>query len=519
MRLGSTARGREPYLVVVGVVVGLLLGGLVLPLAVGERTVTTTTDLAGSGIDDFAADGSDTGSAAGSGGLDGSATDPGTGIGPGGPGSAAGPGGPSGPGSTTGPGGPGGSTGGPGGTTRLTATDVGVTSSEIRVGFLIMDLGGAAELGFNFPGIDPAVQEAVYQGYVDDINERGGINGRRIAPVFETYDVTDRDDMLRACRALTKDAKVFAVLGQFTFTDPVLCVTEQGRTPMIAQMTQGLPTFLLERSRGLLFSLVPSAPRTMKTFAAELHRSNEIGNRKVGIFADEFLDPGGREGTVLQKALEAHGYTVAHRSRLTADVGVANSQVPIELNEMATKGVGIVLMLANSLSSQSFVQQAEKRGFLPKYAVTDFASMTTDGNNANMPQSYNGALAITALRINESKVGRPEPAPAVECRQLAERRTARSYPRDDGSYYVMTQECAMVRIFERAALMAGAELTRGRLSAAIQRLGNVPAVDSVVGGGAFAPGKYDYADYVRAARWEFACKCWKPADEFRQVTA
>ena len=63
----------------------------------------------------------------------------------------------------------------------LTATDTGVTPTGIRVGMLILDVGPVGKAGAAV-AIDPEQQRAAWQSYVDDVNARGGINGRKIEP-------------------------------------------------------------------------------------------------------------------------------------------------------------------------------------------------------------------------------------------------------------------------------------------------------------------------------------------------
>lgn len=491
---------------------GTMLVGLLLPLIVGKPDAGSSVATAsGDGLSSFEGSGFS---------ADGAVQGPDV---PGSPGSANDGVGPAGTATTvagtatTVAGGGGGGGGGTGPLGPLTASDRGVTPTEIRVGFLMLDLAAASRLGFNFPGVDPETQQKVYEAMVDDINARGGIHGRKIKPYFRAYDVTSAQDMENACSYLAEDVKVFAVVGQFVMSQPVLCLTETHKTPNVAPMTQGLPEFLLERSNGLLFSLIPSATRSMRNFAAELDRLGVIGDKQIGIMSDKFLDPDGRAMNALKQALGDAGHEVVHMSHLAADVSVYSGQVPVEANEMRRKGVDLVLLLSNQLASQQFAQYADGQQYFPGYAVTDFASMASDGGNANMPDSYDGTVAITSMRFNEDLVGLPE-HPAIEsCRRIVEPKLGRKVPPGDDAYYVMNQQCGISRIFELAAKAVGPNLTRPGFGAAAQTLGSVPEADTFVGGGTFGRGKFGYSDYLRTMRWEYACKCWKPVSNFARA--
>jgi ABC-type branched-subunit amino acid transport system substrate-binding protein len=57
-------------------------------------------------------------------------------------------------------------------------------------------------------------QEANYQAFIDDINERGGIHGRKIEAVFHTFcPIPDAQRLASVCTKFTDDEKVFAVMG------------------------------------------------------------------------------------------------------------------------------------------------------------------------------------------------------------------------------------------------------------------------------------------------------------------
>src|SRR5204863_8645869 len=102
------------------------------------------------------------------------------------------------------------------------------------LGVLILELGGASRVGFQGGGLANAdEQQRIFQAYVDDWNSVGGINGRKIVPVYARFDPLSNDSKQAACLALTEDAKVFAVLDPSGFSGAaVLCLTEAPHTPL-----------------------------------------------------------------------------------------------------------------------------------------------------------------------------------------------------------------------------------------------------------------------------------------------
>ena len=65
-------------------------------------------------------------------------------------------------------------------------------------------------------------QQRAYQVYFDDINAKGGINGRRIVPVFKSYCPIDVATELTACTSLTDDNHVFAAYKAQNHLTPAL---------------------------------------------------------------------------------------------------------------------------------------------------------------------------------------------------------------------------------------------------------------------------------------------------------
>ena len=97
-------------------------------------------------------------------------------------------------------------------TAELTASFKGVTADTITIGVSYLDFVFLNEQ-FGISGWGD--QEGVWQALIDDLNNRGGINGRKVEAVYDGYKVTQPEDAARSCTALTEDFEVFAVLGGY----------------------------------------------------------------------------------------------------------------------------------------------------------------------------------------------------------------------------------------------------------------------------------------------------------------
>src|SRR5258707_4373252 len=99
----------------------------------------------------------------------------------------------------------------------LTASDRGVSATKIKVVFPYADLGpiGAAT------GLDPGTEDepTAIKAYVNDINSRGGVNGRLIDPEIVKYNPLDDAEMRADCKDWTESQEVFAVVDSYGWHD------------------------------------------------------------------------------------------------------------------------------------------------------------------------------------------------------------------------------------------------------------------------------------------------------------
>lgn len=492
---------RSVYPAAVGAAIGAAFAGLIVPFAVGAR-------------EDLPDQATALGQVAG---AETSAT-PDVPGGPGGP-PLAGPSGASAPG-TPEPAPPVGAatTSTPAGATTVStavarrATDVGVSAESIKLGFLLLDLGSVARIGVSVQG-DPAGQRASFDGFVAEINSRGGIHGRKVVPVYKSFDPLSEDSMREACVYLTRDAKVFAIYAPGAFSgSPLLCITEEGRTPLVYAGNVGTPSEFVRRSGGRLFSIVQASDRMMPNWANELHQIGALRGRRIGVLTSESSDPGQSviKGALVP-ALERLGYEVAHVSRLSGDISTGASQVPVEVQQMRSKRVDFVFLAATTVQTTQFVQAADNQGYRPRYSISDWGGMANDTSNQNMPPSYDGTILIAQSRVGGARVKEPEGAVQRACREVYERQTKRKFPEDRGR---VDAECQGVRILEGGLQAAGPDLTRASFVAGVQRLGTFEMSNWYAG--SFRPGKFDAVDWSRAVRWQGDCTCLVPMAPFRR---
>jgi ABC-type branched-subunit amino acid transport system substrate-binding protein len=517
--MSPSSRASSTYSLVVGLVTGALLAGVAVPFALGERPSPDVLGAGGAGVDapvDAPADGGVTGGLAGPDGTVAGAPDgegpapvggaPGGAPGSTGGGSADAPA--TGPATTGGGGAPGTAprTGG-GAAGPNTASDVGVTPTTIKLGVITPDTRTLEQLGYPVsPGNAPEQWKVV----IDQLNARGGINGRKVVPVIRPTDVVNQDRMRETCRFLTEDQKVFAVVGTNGFYgDAVPCITKEHGTPFFLNDGQSR-TSQYKESRNRLFTLQQNKDRTLENYVEFLDRTGALKKQKIGVLQVRGFDSRPVEESMLP-LLKSKGYAVASRYTFSDDNAEAARQMAVAVNQMRQDGVTVVLPIINFLYATQFVSTADGQGYRPRYYTSDFAQGTSDFFALRMPSSFEGTLGVTGSKTGEGRVGIAESAADRSCREAYEKASGTKVSRTDSStsaYAHLMSVCAVYASWSSGAARAGGTLTRDALAAGIGSLGPVTLTGR--GGGSYRPGKLDGVDFERVVSWRADCKCWTP---------
>jgi ABC-type branched-subunit amino acid transport system substrate-binding protein len=395
------------------------------------------------------------------------------------------------------------------GTEARTASDVGVTADTIKVGFVLTDLAQTKKLLGDL-GADAPQQQAAYQAFVDEANDAGGIGGRRIEPVFTSFDPVSGDATV-ACNKMTEDEKVFAVMSVSLFGAPVLCITQQHQTPLLN--IGGFANEYYEKSGGLLYTMQPAKPRSARNTIAALEQRGDLQGKTIGIFTSQAGDDDVAVKTAMVPTLDQLGHEVAHVADLAVDSGTAIGQVPVEVTQMRDAHVDLVFLSTNAFFSGLFVQKADEQGYRPTYALSDADDNIGDFFVERQPASFVG-VGFTALRTGDQRDGSAEPKYDEGCRSVVEA-AGTTLERGSTAAAMALGACNQVRLFAKAAEAAGAELTRTGWAKEMQGVGSFTQANGDKG--SFSATKFDAADYIRPVEADMTCTCWKPTGPFQKM--
>ena len=111
------------------------------------------------------------------------------------------------------------------------AATPGVSKDEIKIGVTYPDLDAIRDV----TDISHGDYEGSYHAVIDELNKKGGVNGRKLVPVFAKVNPLGTAPAQEACLKLTEDEQVFAAVGFFYFDAPA-CYVAQHDTPIGARL-------------------------------------------------------------------------------------------------------------------------------------------------------------------------------------------------------------------------------------------------------------------------------------------
>ncbi|HTD49406.1 MAG TPA: ABC transporter substrate-binding protein, partial [Acidimicrobiia bacterium] len=292
------------------------------------------------------------------------------------------------------------SVGGPGRSvnTPLSKTlGVGVTASTIKVGVALVDFKCIAAY-IQTMRID---EYKVYQAFIDDINAHGGIAGRKIVPVFQTFCPIVPAPALSLCTKFTEDDHVFAVIGDFVdLTGQAQpCIANRHKTVLI---TIDLTRAIIDSSPpGMIIGFDPLQERTVSVLLELLRHQHTLDGKKVAVLGEATTEHSVK--TVLVPDLQKMGVNLGSTAILTiagSDTTAASIQLQSFIEKWKTEGVNTVFLSGRQVSAQQFVPALVKA--MPGVQlIADNGNVDTYGQNLQKagarPNPYDGILAVGGL--------------------------------------------------------------------------------------------------------------------------
>jgi hypothetical protein len=366
----------------------------------------------------------------------------------------------------------------------------GVTATAINVEFPVANLDALAST-YGFAGdVEYTEQAKAIHLFVNQINDSGGINGRKINPIITSYNPANDLAMQALCTQWTQgNPPVFAVLdGVGTYTGPEqLCVTQQGHTPLLSQWTS-VSTFTQEGAPYLWWT-GPDDAAILQALVDWGRSQGTIGGRaKLGVVA----------GDRASDQIALHQYLLPDLKRI--DVTPVVETIPAQTSEGAAtasdstlvveklRGAGVtsVIPLIPFNAFLPMLEAQTQQQYFPRLLLSDYED-SIESSLGLIPIPFAKALNGQEGLTTETLGGIDNPRPYAQGGYDPGVRSCwtvwhKAYPQipkgnmnDDIEEQGPVQGwCQEIHLFAQAAKAAGKNLTRRTFVTAMSQVRNFP---------------------------------------------
>ena len=384
--------------------------------------------------------------------------------------------------------------------------------TKVRIGLAAIDVGALRALG---PAFDVGDRRQHVAAMVAGWREEGliPVAGRDVEFVVREYGVLDPAAKRAACVGLVRDDRVFAVVADARFADGVQCVAREHRTPLITGESQAEEVF--DATAPYFFSMQMSLDRLFRNWIRWAHARGLLDDARVGIYYTDDPQEQRLVERVIKRELVALGHPVVAEATTNNELGGPEDALAVQRFQSTRVNVALLLR-----SKAGFMQQAQARGYRPRYLETDAGFGTSDATTSTYPDAqWDGTFAMTGLRYGEAASGIGPTAEAAWCVNNYERRTGdRIDPVvENGAWTSVVGTCDIGRVILHALRHAGPRLTKETFVAAIETVRRLPM--GLYPDVSVHAGRRSGVDSQRTLRWGRSCRCWRVVTPFAPLYA
>jgi ABC-type branched-subunit amino acid transport system substrate-binding protein len=411
----------------------------------------------------------------------------------------------------------------------------GVTADSIKIGVSLVDFKCIQQfIDFTRPN-----QQAIYQAFFNDVNKKGGINGRKLVADFNTScPLTPTSDLLvQVCTHFTDDDKVFAVIGNLSDAaqDAAMhvCIAKQHNTPVMtfqvtADMFKQVPPGMLvfpgttpERSSAVLFEL--------------LQKQGVLNGKKLAVFAQQTSEPSVK--TYVLPAIKKTGVQTGTTAYVTIngpDTTAAQAQLDSFIERWKSEGVNALFMTGQNAVTKQFVEKITKEmpGVTLLTDIGDALSQGQDETKAGAnPNPYEGLYYAGGYRaadyaksdnwkycasIYKAETGKEAPGPETLIKVNVGGKEL-----TDQTYNTINDACQMISTLQQILAKVGPYVNAQNWVSTVNSFG--PIVNR--GGGPYASlrqGKYDDDDTFQLQQFDSTLAPngnWKALGDYQNISS
>jgi ABC-type branched-subunit amino acid transport system substrate-binding protein len=372
----------------------------------------------------------------------------------------------------------------------------GVTKTSINVVFPVVSLGSlAGQEGFA-SDVEFGEQTKAIELYVKQINDAGGINGRKINPIITTFDPTNESEMRALCKTWTEGSPAaFAVLDGLGdwIGDDQLCITQEGHTPFIGQWST--VTDWTDQGSPYLWWTGPDQAVILQAVVNWGLSSDLIGSTvKVGVIAGDRASDQAALNEYLLPDLRRAGVTpmVETIAADPSDTATTDTQSPLVIQQLRSAGVTSIIPLIPFNVFYPVLQAETAQNYFPKLLLSDY-EVSIESSLGLLPVPYAKALDGQEGVTTETLGGVDDDRPASQGGYDTAVRSCwipwhKAYPQvPPGNMSDFIEEqgpvqswCQVIRLFAAAAKAAGPDLNRRTFVTAMSKITNFPGSNTPV---------------------------------------
>jgi hypothetical protein len=381
------------------------------------------------------------------------------------------------------------STAGPSSVTTASTSSRGVTRSSINVVFPVVSLNSlAGQEGFA-QDAEFGEQTKAIKLFVKQINDTGGINGRKIDPIIVSFDPTNEATMRAQCKEWTEGSPAtFAVLdglGDWT-GDNELCITQEGHTPFLGAWTTA--TNWTDLGSPYLWWTGPDQAVILRAVVDWGLSAGLIGRGiKVGIIAGNRASDQVALNDDLLPDLREVGITPVVRSIDANPDDTASTDVgsTLVIQQLRNAGVTSVIPLIPINVLFPVLQAETTQHYFPKLLLSDYEESieTTLGLLSLYGKALNGQEGLTTETLGGIDGPRPESQggydPGLRTCWVLWHKAYPQVPQGNMNDFIEEQGpiagwCQVIDLFATAAKNAGRDLNRRTFVTAMSEITDFP---------------------------------------------
>jgi ABC-type branched-subunit amino acid transport system substrate-binding protein len=350
--------------------------------------------------------------------------------------------------------------------------------------------------------LDFSVAPKVGQALVDEINETGGLQGKKIEWVDQAVGVDamlSPDAARKPCLAMTQEDKAFAVILSPGLTaDVVRCLAVENHTLTMTMSSWGKP--LYDDAEGRLFAgginVSIGAERSYAGWPSLLEKAGALTKAsKVGIIRDDTAESQSANDNGLKPALQKEGYDVVAEAVLPCDPsGQSCTQQAVAIQKLKDAGADFVFITAAPVMVPQLLTEAQNVKFDPQWTVAGLSATNSAAKlEGAVRDAYDGAWGLS----QQFKDSTPA---ADECREIIKRRTGIEVKgvTDSDAFAIVT--CLMVKLVADGIKKIDGPITQGAVIKQLEAMSEVPSYTGRPG--SFGPGKHDAGDYQFISKFD-----------------